>query len=422
MDRNHGPNPDAAVVEDCTCLGCGCLCDDIAVRSGSGQVVEAAHACDLGRAWFAAPHPGAGGSAALVDGEPATLDAALDRAAAIFHAARSPLVWGMGGLTVEAAAVALGIADRVGAAVDPGGEPHHLAAFRRVGSVGASFGEIRDRADLIVLWRVDPAATHPRFLERFVDRPGTFVGQGRGGRTVVAVGDGPPSSAVDHVLAVDPARAGALLHALRGIVLGRPLTPDRVEAATGLPFAAVNDLATLLLGARYGVFVTGDACGDAAEAEAILALVRDLNRPEGRRFVHVGLNGPGNRAGVAAASTWQLGSPGPVDLALGFPRSLPVEAGWRERRDRVDALLVLDRDDPPGRPADLPTIRIGPGATRADLPPATVAIDAARPGIEAGGTAGRSDGVMLPLRPPLATGGLPTEQAILAAILARLQP
>ncbi len=52
--------------------------------------------------------------------------------------------------------------------------------------------------------------------------------------------------------------------------------------------------------------------------------------------------------------------------------------------------------------------------------PTTVAFDVARPGIEAGGTVARVDGVMLPLRPAIASG-LPTDREILEAIGRRLE-
>ena len=43
-----------------------------------------------------------------------------------------------------------------------------LSSFPAVGEVTCTLGEIRQRSDFIVLWGADPAATLPRFLERYV--------------------------------------------------------------------------------------------------------------------------------------------------------------------------------------------------------------------------------------------------------------
>ena len=59
----------------------------------------------------------------------------------------------------------------------------------RVGQVSSTLGEVRDRADLVVFWDVDPVATHPRHFERYSVEPlGRFVDRGRGGRMVVVIG------------------------------------------------------------------------------------------------------------------------------------------------------------------------------------------------------------------------------------------
>jgi hypothetical protein len=42
----------AGVVAHATCLGCGCACDDIVVRTEGERIVDAERACPLGRAWF----------------------------------------------------------------------------------------------------------------------------------------------------------------------------------------------------------------------------------------------------------------------------------------------------------------------------------------------------------------------------------
>jgi formylmethanofuran dehydrogenase subunit B len=63
------------LVLDVTCLGCGCACDDIRVTVRDSRIVEAAHACNLGLAWFG---DGSLPNEAVVDGRRATIDAAVE--------------------------------------------------------------------------------------------------------------------------------------------------------------------------------------------------------------------------------------------------------------------------------------------------------------------------------------------------------
>ena len=64
--------PPEALVDHATCLGCGCACDDIAVRVADGRITAATNACGLGTAWFG---DGVVPSAIRIDGR----DAAIGR-------------------------------------------------------------------------------------------------------------------------------------------------------------------------------------------------------------------------------------------------------------------------------------------------------------------------------------------------------
>lgn len=411
------------IVEDATCLGCGCLCDDIRVEVADGRVIAADPACRIGHAWFTAPHPGEGLPAATIDGQPASFEDAIVRAAEFLGNARSPLIWGLTDTTIEATREALAIADAIGATVDldgSGSGDHRLTALQRVGQVSATLGEVRDRADVIVFWGVDPVATHPRLWGRCVDPAGEFVPSGRAGRSVIVVDSASTATSerADLFIRVESDRRGNLLRAIRGLIRGKALDPGRVERATGLPFAAIRDPADRLLAARYGAYFGGGEVGDAGEAEGALTLVRDLN--DGRRFVLLELRGPGNAVGAGAVATWQAGAPSSIDFASGFPRFLPGEASMSGRRDAIDALLVVADAPPPFARQGVPTVSIGPGATALDRA-SSVAFDVARAGIEAGGTVARFDGVMLPLRPSLDPGGLPSDYVVLKSIADRLR-
>ena len=125
------------------CAGCGCACDD-------------GRTCPLGDAWFAertAERP----PVARVDGRPVSVEEASDAAVAILEQARAPLVYGLGRTSCEAQRRAVAIAEATGAVLDPAGGSGAGLAYAAIGSSTATFGEIRDRAELVVVWR----ATRP---------------------------------------------------------------------------------------------------------------------------------------------------------------------------------------------------------------------------------------------------------------------
>ena len=184
------PTPELAIVEDATCTHCGCLCDDIALSIEGNRITEARNACSLGQSWFL-NRPAVDPPPCLVEGQPATLDEGIERAARILLEARYPLIFGLTETTSEAQCRAVAIADWVGACIDTDSEYCHGApaiAFQDVGQVTCTLGEIRNRGDLIIFWGSDPAESHPRHFERYSLMPtGSFIPRGREDRYCVVV-------------------------------------------------------------------------------------------------------------------------------------------------------------------------------------------------------------------------------------------
>jgi formylmethanofuran dehydrogenase subunit B len=313
-------------VAEATCGGCGCLCDDIEVTEG-GLV----RTCVLGDAWF---DVGERPPVARVDGREVSLGEAADAAAAILREARAPLVHGLAGTSIEAQRRAVALAEAAGAVIDVG-----AAASSPIGTSTATLGEIRDRAELVVLWRVDPLVTHPRLLERLRLDPGAMI-------------------VVDSELTATAAAAGVFVE-----------VDDDFEALWALR-AAGSGLAERLRDARHVAFIHGPL--DELTALALHSLVRDLGRD--RHAVTLGLRA-GNARGAEDVLTWQTGFAGPVDFARGFPREA--------ERGEFDAELVIEAA----------TVTVG----------SRVAFATAVDGIEVAGTAHRMDGVPIPLRAPRTT-------------------
>ena len=86
LAAGHQTQPDD-LVEHATCLGCGCTCDDIAVRLDAGRIVETTNACELGVRWFG---DGIAPTVIRVHGQDAALADALTAIAEALGAARRP--------------------------------------------------------------------------------------------------------------------------------------------------------------------------------------------------------------------------------------------------------------------------------------------------------------------------------------------
>jgi formylmethanofuran dehydrogenase subunit B len=409
-----------------TCAGCGCGCDDIEVAVAAGAIERVTGTCMIGDAWFAertgdAPPP------ARVDGREADFAEAVGASAAILGEARLPLVFGLGQTDCESQRAAVALAEAIGAVIDPAGplvDGAVGAASQAVGLSTATFGDVRDRAELVVAWRADPVASHPRLLPRLrLDRAGRAAE-----RTLVVI-DGQRTATADEAdafIELPPELDFEALWSVRALVRGAPLDRD---LAARLPLDALGRLADRLRACRYGAVLPGPglvATGAGyVNALALLALVRDLAATA--HVVALPLLHDGNARGAEDVLAWQTGYPSAVSFARGHPRAQPGEfsaAGVLERGE-ADAALIVGFDalaHLAPRAADhlrrIPTIVVDPRATETAAI-ARVAFATAAGGVHREGTAHRMDGVPVPLGAPLASARAADEE-VLAAIAASI--
>ena len=106
------------IVKNATCTFCGCVCDDIELHAEGDRIVKSKNACSLGDAWFQNHTAERLFPDALVNGKPATLDAAIEAAAAFLQAANMPLVYGLSNITCEAQREAVALAELIGGVID----------------------------------------------------------------------------------------------------------------------------------------------------------------------------------------------------------------------------------------------------------------------------------------------------------------
>ena len=78
----NSTSPTLKIIEDATCVSCGCTCDDITLKVRDNRIIEAINACELGEAWFL-DSPVDDRPSCLVGGKSAPLEEGYDRAAEI---------------------------------------------------------------------------------------------------------------------------------------------------------------------------------------------------------------------------------------------------------------------------------------------------------------------------------------------------
>ena len=268
---------DRRIIEDATCLGCACLCDDIGLVVEDGRIVEARNACPMGRDWY-----GVGREipeeSPRVDGPPR----GLGRGASIgpprcFGGHGAAGLGARGAATVEAqAASRWGSRTVSGAFVGIAGqEDGGSRPFQRVGQGRATLGgEVKDRVDVIVYDIDFPIERLPRLRDRYADDAvGRFVPGGRAGRTVIRLRRGGQRSSPgesDHEIVVQPKFPDRVLHGTLRAVANRGVT--RLD-----PAAVERSTRTFLWG-RSSTWRTGLRAGPVR----LRLLRRELDRTEGQ--------------------------------------------------------------------------------------------------------------------------------------------
>jgi formylmethanofuran dehydrogenase subunit B len=295
-----------------------------------------------------------------------------------------------------------------------------------VGESTCTLGEIKNRADLVIFWGVNPLKSHPRHFERYsVDPAGMFVPGGRSDRTVVVIDEqaNESSERADLSVRVDRGQDFEAIWTLRCLLQGIEPTAD---ALTGVPLPSLKDLADRMKSCRCGVIFFGLGLARKGlghcNVEALLSLVSELNGFT--RFHARRMRIPGDVTGADNVLCWQTGYPFSVNLARGYPRYNPGEYSVNDllERGEVDAALLVGSESveqmsPQARShlGRIPTVVLDhPTVNSAILP--SIRFTTAVYGIHLPGTAYRMDEVPIPLR-QLLPPKYPSDAEVLNRIL-----
>ncbi|MBS7615229.1 formylmethanofuran dehydrogenase subunit B [Candidatus Bathyarchaeota archaeon] len=447
------------VVPNIICPVCGCCCDDIEVTVENNEIVKVKNACAMGASKFESYSKHRNTTPMVKKNgrlEKVPLSEAIERSAEILAKSQLPLLYGWSCTSCESIEVGIELAEELGGIIDNTSTICHgpsTIAVQEVGLVGATLGQIRHRADLIIYWGSNPWSAHPRHMERY-----TALSEGRfqksvwhkfwrrfnvesikkkilriseitrkhqepaipfeeqtieaqktsnEDRKVVVVDVRKTRSAdmADYFVQVAPNKDYEVLQALRALIRDEELDVDEVG---GVNVTKLEELSDVLLNCKFGVIFFGLGLtmseGKHRNVEAAIKLAQDLNRRT--KFLIMPMRGHFNVTGADTVFTWQTGYPYAVDFSQGYPRYNPGETSAVDalRREDCDTTLVVAADPVSSFPKESvknlvshPLIVVDPCLSPTALM-ADVIIPSAFVGIEAEGTTYRMDHVPLPLK------------------------
>lgn len=407
---------------DFTCTFCGLLCDDLTLSFTGPEQVQLSKPCERAQTALAGlRHTGQ----PRIAGKRAGLEEALAAAAGILQRSRQPLVSGLG-TDVNGVRAALELAERCGACVEHGTSAsllRNILPLQARGAFNVTFAEVRNRAATVLMLGTDGTAW-PRLHERLFSAGKTLTGLTDDERRIICIGAklAPPKRRGTRVLKARNRDLTEITGALLRLYRGEQLPGPRVA---GVPVADLAGVAEQLRSAPYSVIVWSasslEESGGDLTVEAILALIREVNREQ--RCGGLPLGGNGGATTAVNVCTWQSGYPTRFSYAGGAPDYQPHSLDSQALLDAgaADAMLWINAWPGTMKPpqTSLPVIALTAAGERWRQRPA-VEIPIGVPGIHHVGTAFRVDSaVSLPLQAPF-SGELPAASEVLERLRALL--
>jgi len=423
------------LVKNVVCPFCGTLCDDIICKVEDGEIVGTINACRIGHSKFVHAEGAMRYKTPMIrkDGElvETTYEDAIEKAAKILAESKRPLMYGWSCTDCDAQAVGMELAEDTGAIIDNTASVCHgpsVLALQDVGYPICTFGEVKNRADVVVYWGCNPFHAHPRHMSRNLYARGFFRERGRSDRTIIVVDprESDTSKIADIHLQLDWDRDYELLDAMRAALFGKEILYDEVA---GIPKEEIMEAVEVLKNAQFGILFFGmgitHSRGKHRNIDTAIMMVQDLN--DYGKFTLIPMRGHYNVTGFNQVATWESGYPYCIDFSAEYPRYNPGETGANDQlqNKEADAMMVIASDPGAHFPqkaletmAEIPVIAIEPHRTPttelADIiiPPAIV-------GMEAEGTAYRMEGVPIRMR-KVVDSDLLSDREILEKLMAKV--
>jgi formylmethanofuran dehydrogenase subunit B len=402
---------------------CGIASDDLTLEVRGLEVRVVENGDSVTRAGFELPITDL---VPRIQGRECSLEEAVAHAAGLLKSSRLPVFSGFG-TDVNETRAAFSLIDRSRGVFDQMFARlglRNLLVLADSGWIATTLAELKNRADVLVVFGTDPERPFPRFFERFVWPSETLYGDDASKRQIIFIGRAPSGTAArspdgrePEVHTCDPSDFPVVAGALAALCNGVEL---QVESVGGIPLTVLQSVVDRLKAARYGVvsWAAGQLDFDHAELtiQRLTKAIVALN--DTTRCVALPLGGQDGDRTASQVSAWLSGYPTRVGYLKGYPEYDPYHYSADRLLAKGEAdLLVwvssLNANSPPD--ASVPTVVVGrSGMTFMKEP--EVFIPVGVPGIDFSGHMYRCDNVVaLPLY-QVRQSPLPRAEAVLKAI------
>jgi formylmethanofuran dehydrogenase subunit B len=426
-------------MKDTICTGCSLVCDDVLVAVKK-QKLESLGLCRLGHEYCAAAFGKSRLMRAMVrtgksKQKAASMETALEQAVEILAKSHRPLLYGWSNSTNEVINLGLELARRLGGVFDSTASLEYgpLQEFKLVGGDADSvtLDDVRNNADHIVYWGVNPAESHHRHASRFSVFPkGEKIAEGRESRTVsvIDIRETESMRLANHQLIIksqdgDEQFLAALLKELEGTTETPP------EFIAGIPAIEFLSFVKGLNNADYIAIFYGNGLLHSTHAQKTLPLLKQvINRlnTKKRRCVTLPMITYCNTIGSIKTCRSATKQPFAIDFTGKSPKRYPSTTEGLISGD-FDAALVFGIDaigtlpGPAARSLQKLPIIASSSLKTLTTRDATVAIPTPIIGAECDGTVYRMDGTIIQLKPfKNKPEGIYSEKELLQQLLKRI--
>ncbi len=401
------------------CTGCSLLCQDIEASVSEGKLTKAKNLCRKGHGHFQASFSER--TSPMIGRKQVDLNQAIARAAEILRSAKSPLLFGWSNSTLEAQRVGISLAEKLGATIDDTSTFCQGSLMESIlsGSLpSCTLDDVRNYADTSIFWGADPSNSHPRHLSRFSYYPRGEKRQKsyEEERTCLVVDVRMSATAAlckENLYRVSPGGDAEFIEAIISVLEGKiPRVGDKKK---------MIELGTLLKKTEWGAIFPGPGLvyslqGNMEILERLLARLNEITV-----FKVVPMVGHFNMRGFYELLREKTGHVNRVSFKGGEIAHGPEQSVMTAAKS-CDAALIVGSDPLSSLPfgtaqalARLPLIAIDPHRSLT-TDAAEVVIPSAISGLEAGGTAVRTDGVKIEFE-PIIEAGIPADEQILKRIM-----
>ncbi len=252
----------SATTTDTTCRGCSLLCDDLTISISGQELILCENACSTAEKWFQ--------SALHLEDKKQNTEEAIITAKKWLQEAGSTLICGLEGLTLQAETDLINLARKAEAFLSAGTSSEKIASYQRYGGSSCTLGEVRQRADFILVGNVDLLSTWPRFEQQILSKSSRFLSSDKP-RQLVFLGDASlleEASRYSEVIDVPQAQLDQAILLLRRFCKNQSWKIDSREKAeanhtlTSKAIKQIQQLAEQLLNAEYPVLFHDDSLAE----------------------------------------------------------------------------------------------------------------------------------------------------------------